>query len=371
MDVGEVREQGLHIGQRCPADLDPTGDDVGRPPQSVGDPLVVHVNHRGRNCGPGVRRGDSRPHLTRAQHAHAADWPRFDVGVGHAPVAGEQILHEEDADECRRDGCPHHSERLLQFDLEPILQRTIDPIADRPQRRQGSRVLALGRSADRSFSDTESEIQLIVTETNRLLFPLPQFLPFAAFLRVLDEPPPLFDEPLTGDGIEHKSTFGRFGRADRFARGDHGDCLLHANDARQTLCSAPAGNDAHFHFRQADLGRRVCGGDPVIHGERDFGAAAHAVAVDESDGRKRQAAHPIEKIVAGGQSGCDLLLGVVGQGAQFVEVGPGDELPGLGAFQQQSAKIGPLAQIVHQSAEFLHDRLAERIDALAGQIEGQ
>ncbi len=88
--------------------------------KSVGDPLVVDVDHRSRNGRAGVGGGDAGTHLPGPQHADAADGPRLDVGIGHAPVAGEQVLHEEDADQRRRNGRADNAERLLQLDLQSL-----------------------------------------------------------------------------------------------------------------------------------------------------------------------------------------------------------------------------------------------------------
>ena len=111
-------KQCLHVGNGRPPDLHAAGDDVGGAPQAVGDPLVVNVDHRGGNGGAGVRGGDAGSHLTGPQNADAVDRPRFDIGIGDAPVAGEQILHEEDADERGRNRRSHDAERFLQFDLQ-------------------------------------------------------------------------------------------------------------------------------------------------------------------------------------------------------------------------------------------------------------
>ena len=185
--------------------------------------------------------GDAGPHLPGPQNADAADGPRLDVGIGDAPVAGELVLHEEDADQRRRNGRADNAERLLQFDLQRFRQRPVDPVADRPQSRQRGGILSLRRAADGPFGDAEGEVQLVVAEAQRLLFALPERFPLAALLRVVDQPSPLVDEPFAGNRVEHESAFGRFGRADRLAGGDHRDRLLDADDARQPLRSPQPG----------------------------------------------------------------------------------------------------------------------------------
>ena len=91
------------------------------------------------------------------------------------------ILHEEDADQRRRGRRPDDALRLSQLDLDPVGKRPIDPLFHRPQCGQRRGVLPLGRAANRPFGDAEGEIQLIVAESQRLLFLAPQLCPLARF----------------------------------------------------------------------------------------------------------------------------------------------------------------------------------------------
>ena len=62
---------------------------------------------------------------------------------------------------------------------------------------------------------------------------------------------------------------------------DHVHGCLRADQARQALRAATAGQDADQYLGQADL--RAFGGDSVMAGEGDFQPAAECVAVDRGD----------------------------------------------------------------------------------------
>ena len=66
--------------RRGPADLDPAHDDVRGPLDAVGQPGVIDVDHRRADARAGVRRGDSRAHQARADHADPLHGARLTVG---------------------------------------------------------------------------------------------------------------------------------------------------------------------------------------------------------------------------------------------------------------------------------------------------
>jgi hypothetical protein len=67
-----------------------------------------------------------------------------------------------------------------------------------------------------------------------------------------------------------------------------------ADDLRQAQHAAPAGNDAEHDFGQGELGAGLIHGDAVAAGQRQLGAAAHAVAAHQ---RQRRVAHRRQAVV--------------------------------------------------------------------------
>ena len=66
-----------------------------------------------------------------------------------------------------------------------------------------------------------------------------------------------------------------------------------------------------------------------------------------------------------------LLLGGEGKRSEFIEVGPGDELTGLAAPEQEPLEIGPLGQAREDLAKFEEHGLSEGVDLLIGKVESQ
>ena len=153
-----------------------------------GDALVVDVDHHRRDARAGVRRGDARPHLARAEHADALDLARLDRRVGHARVAGEPLAHEEHADQVRRDRRADDLERGLLLGLQAVFEGLVAPLADRLQRGERRGVLPLGLALDEPLGGGEEEHRLVVGQADRLLAPLPAGDPFARLDEVIDQP---------------------------------------------------------------------------------------------------------------------------------------------------------------------------------------
>ena len=74
--------------------------------------------------------------------------------------------------------------------------------------------------------------------------------------------------------------FQRLLRADRFALQQHGKRRRNADQARQALRAAAAGQQAHFAFRQAKLNGGIIGAHPVMAAQRNFKPAAQRRAID-------------------------------------------------------------------------------------------
>ena len=85
------------------------------------------------------------------------------------------------------------------------------------------------------------------------------------------------------DDLVHQSGRERVLRGDRIARQDHRQRLLDADEARQALRAARAGDQAELDLRQAEP--RACGGDAEMAAHGEFEPAAERRAVHRRDGR--------------------------------------------------------------------------------------
>ena len=79
-------------------------------------------------------------------------------------------------------------------------------------------------------------------------------------------------------------------RRERRAFEDHPQRLPQADESRQPLRAAPAGDQSELHLGEAEFGLRIVAGDAVAAGERELQPAAQARPVDDRDGRARRAA---------------------------------------------------------------------------------
>ena len=89
-------------------------------------------------------------------------------------------------------------------------------------------------------------------------------------------------ERILGNRIEQRGAL-EGGRGNRRAGHDHVERRFEADEPRETLRAAGAGNQAELHFRKSDL--RVGPRHPVVAAEREFESSAHAGAADRGDHR--------------------------------------------------------------------------------------
>lgn len=140
---------------------------------------------------------------------------------------------------------------------------------------------------------------------------------------------------------------------------------------RVSRCVPPGGQESEVDLGELDLGFGRGGGDPLIEREGELGPPSHAVAVDQRDGRERQPGDPAVKLVAEVDRLSHLLLRGIGQGGKLLEVGPGDELTGLAAPEQESAQVGPVRKLADPFRQLGEHGLRQRVDLLLGQVERQ
>jgi hypothetical protein len=161
----------------------------------------------------------------------------------------------------------------------------------------------------------------------------------------------------------------RAAEADKGATGQHhverGRC---ADQPGQAHAAAPARIDAQLDLRQRDARRRIVGGHPMAAGEGEFGAAAHAVAMDGRDGGTAEFGQPLEHLLPAPERVGDRALRV--EGLEFADVGPGDEAGRLGRTDDQAFRRVQ-GEALDDGVEFQQHLLRQRIHALSGAIEAQ
>ena len=172
---------------------------------------------------------------------------------------------------------------------------------------------------------------------DRLLAALAARQPLARLDEVIDEPLALFDEPLGRDGVEREPEGDGLRGVDRVARADHLDGRVARRSAAGSRCVPPqAGRRPTLTSGSAIF---VCGLFETIRSSIARISSvppAHAVAVDQGDRRERQPADLVEQRVAEADPLEHLLLRGERQGPQLVQVGPGDEVAGLAAPEQEA-----------------------------------
>ena len=154
-----------------------------------------------------------------------------------------------------------------------------------------------------------------------------------------------------------RPTLGLVG-IDRAAGQDQLERARLADQARQALRAAIAGNEAELDLRQAEP--RGGGGEAEGAGERQLEPAAEGIAVDERDRQHRQAVElgkdRLPEAAPGayrGQRAAD----------QFLDVGAGAERPVAGAGDQQAARIGR-GDLVEAAGEIAQQREGQRVERL-------
>ncbi len=141
-----------------------------------------------------------------------------------------------------------------------------------------------------------------------------------------------------------------------------------ADQAWQAHAAAPARIDPEFHFRQADAGGLVVAGHAIPAGQRQLGAAAHAVPADGGHGRAAQFGQALVDQLAAADPVLDLALG--GDLLEALDVGAGDEAGRLAGADHHAFRRIDRDALDH-GVQFVDHRAGQRIDVLIGPVEGQ
>ncbi len=182
-----------------------------------------------------------------------------------------------------------------------------------------------------------------------------------ALLRVVHEP-----------GARHRARdqpqLLRAARVERASGQDQVERAREPDQSRQPRGAAKAGKDAEQGLGQADLGARLLSRDARVARQRQLGAAAQTHAVDRGHGRVREGGEPVE----GAVRELDELEHpvAVGDRADRLEVGPGDERSALAAGQDHPRGLEPL-DLDQRHVEIGERRLIEHVDGAGGVVEDQ
>ena len=95
--------------------------------------------------------------------------------------------------------------------------------------------------------------------------------------------------------LVHEAHLLRRGRADLIALEQHLQSVRRRHQPRHALRAARAGKEPDLDFRQADARLVRVGDDPIMAGERELEAAAHADAVDRRRHRLAAGLEPAER----------------------------------------------------------------------------
>ena len=166
----------------------------------------------------------------------------------------------------------------------------------------------------------------------------------------------------------------RFGRLELLAFEHRLQRGLDADQPRQALGAAAAGEQAQLHFRQAELGLGAVDGDAVVAGQRQFQSAAERGAVERSDHWPAALLQPAQE----GLVGFCQLVGLLrlGHRVDLVDVGAGEEF--LLAAGEDHALDGGIAldareRIAERGGEFLVEhvhRTARHVEDEGGDAVG-
>ena len=142
-----------------------------------------------------------------------------------------------------------------------------------------------------------------------------------------------------------------FAGVDVAAGKHHVQRLGRGDPFRQPFHAAPAGKDAEHHFGQRQLGGRLVHHHEVTASQRQFQAAADAVAANQRQRRIGNRRQPVVEIPAPGDQGAGRLCAI--EAGEFLDVGPGDEAGRLAGAEDQTLRRFAV-ELIEQLRQFRH-----------------
>ena len=233
--------------------------------------------------------GDAAAHHARAQNAQ-----RLHIGrrfVLRPARALAEILHGEEqrADHVAAGGIHQQLHEIARFDAQARIDRHLDAFIDAGHDVALRGIIAVALLAQHRVAHGE-DLAAAGRERSAAgkfeIFLVPGLHGFRLALdprlRRIERDRPRGTTACTSLSAE------RLLRIDAGALQDERQRLHGADQTRQALRAAAAGQQSHFRFRQTELQLRIVGDDAIMAGERHFETAAQRQAVDR--GRDRLAA---------------------------------------------------------------------------------
>ena len=160
---------------------------------------------------------------------------------------------------------------------------------------------------------------------------------------------------LGGDDLVHQTEPQRLAGALALAGEDHVEGRARADETRQPLAAAGAGDEPELYLGEAELRLGMIGGDPVVTGQRELEPAAQTGAVNRRDDRLGQRLDPAHHLLSLEAQPLGLDLG--GERGELLDVGAGDEGVGLAGDQHHRLHVLVVAEPDQQRLELdLHRR---------------
>ncbi len=167
--------------------------------------------------------------------------------------------------------------------------------------------------------------------------------------------------------LVHDAKPERLGRALHFARKDDVEGRARADQPRQALAAARAGQDAELDFREADLGLGMVAGNAIGARQRELEAAAQAPAVNAHRDGFAEIRNAIDQLLPFGRE--PLRLGGVGEGDELLDVGAGDEIVGLARKQGHGFDTRVPGEPFERRAKLRLHGGGDGVDRFAGDVE--
>ncbi len=346
--------------------LELLGQDVVAVAHGVADAGTGHVldPYRYPRLGGGDE-GDAAPHQTTAQHGGMAHLARL------GPLIGDLLLHlgggKEDGAQSGGFAGHHQLAKVAGFGGKACLHPLFHPDAHHLQDQLRGRVVAAGLRLHPFAGLIEQYLaaKLVGLQQFALQIPL-ELVPGLALLGQLDGG---LQQDGGGHYIVHQPQFlGLLGP--HLLAGQHQiERLGHPDEARQTLGTTGARQQAQLHLGQAEHRLAVIGDHPAMTGQCQLQPAAEAGAVDGGDHRDGQRL----------DLGKDHLpfprqrLGILGAGTgrQHADVGAGDEGVLLAGDHHQTDQLFIGFHLGQHRADLVHEGGFQGVHALARHIHGE
>ena len=334
--------------------------------------LDVFQTHR--DAAPGEGLGDTASHHPGADHRRRAHLARPHRRVLDAGIAAGLPLHQEDRHQVLAGAARRQRAEKLgllpQAGLHPVTQPVDHRLEGAVRRRVVRLVDAAAQSAAGDLRRQGDAPQADRVQPGERRF-APARPPGSApsFRGVDRQPLGRVQEVLGRRDLVHQADLRGAPGVQRPPGQDQIERRGDPDEARQALRPSPSRNDPEAHLGKTDLDARIVGGDAEMAGQDQLGAAAETGAVDGGYHRERQPLDGVEQPVSLARGG----LGVLdrAQRADLVDVGAGDERPGLGAHHHERAHVLVVRRLVHQDLQHGHERRRQEVHLIVRPVEDQ